>query len=178
MKMALRMIGCFLLFAIGVSAHGGLQKSDGDKQKRRSSEIVGEVKSETANGSLYAASYALLIGASDYDNKDAWDNLPGVLTDLDEVGKALEKHGFIVEYLRNPTRQEFRNALDSFIDRYGFKYDNRLLVYFAGHGFMRKREDQREVGYLVMRDAPAPPRFREDSSEFMKKVMCFDEIDG
>jgi len=140
--------------------------------------MVGETGTEAANGTLYAASFALLIGASDYQDNKAWDDLPGVLTDLDEVGKALEQHGFVVERLLNPTRQQFRETLDSFIDRHGFKYDNRLLVYFAGHGIVRRREDLRDVGYLVMKDAPAVPRFREDASEFLKKVVNFDEIDG
>ena len=52
---------------------------------------------------LYAGSYALLIGVSDYTN--GWPDLPNAVNDAREVQTALEKHGFQVTLLTNPTAQ-------------------------------------------------------------------------
>src|SRR5262245_38018682 len=45
---------------------------------------------------LYDGSYALVIGASEYQK---WRKLPGVQRDVDEVAAVLHKHGFKIEKL-------------------------------------------------------------------------------
>lgn len=156
---------------------GHAQKSQSDNPKTRSSKNA--TKGEASrNGTLYSGSFALLIGASDYDNNEAWDDLPGVARDMDAVKAALEANGFVVEQVINPTRKQYREALDSFIERYGFRPDNRLLVYHAGHGTKRTLKDGREVGYLVMKDSPANPGMHENAEEFLRSAVAFDEIDG
>ncbi len=100
---------------------------------------------------LYKESWALVIGVSNYDH---WTPLPGVQKDVERVGTALEKHGFKIQYLLNPTRQEFKTTIDEFINERGLDFENRLMIYFAGHGVTLKGPDNREEGYLVMRDTP------------------------
>src|SRR5262245_54390180 len=53
---------------------------------------------------LYSGSYALVIGASNYQK---WRRLPGVRSDADEVAAVLQKHGFKIEKLLDPTRESF-----------------------------------------------------------------------
>jgi hypothetical protein len=84
------------------------------------------------NVKLYGASYALIIGVSDYTA--GWPKLPGVKTDVREVRAALEKQGFVVVPVENPDSEGLKKAFESFINKYGLSPDNRLLFYFAGHG--------------------------------------------
>jgi hypothetical protein len=112
----------------------------------------------TAGGEmeLYAGSYALVVGVSGYTN--GWESLPDVVNDVVEVKKALETQSFTVETLMNPTRSQFDGKVRDFIARYGQNKDNRLLIYFSGHGHTLQTNDnrQRELGYLVPADAPLP----------------------
>jgi WD40 repeat protein len=134
----------------------------------------GDVRVLNQNGEvrtveLYKRSYALLVGNSDYYYNEAWDDLPGVESDLAEVKRALEKQGFkIVSFDKNGeplfghsalnmTRENFRRQVELFVQNYGQDGDNRLLIYYAGHGYTALLPDGRKMGYLVMRDAPRMP---------------------
>ncbi len=123
---------------------------------------------------LYRASYALVIGASDYTN--GWGDLPGVLQDVAAVRTALTAHGFTVEALLNPTRDAFDKAVRRFISRYAQEPSNRILIYFAGHGHTIKTGDGRELGYVVPVEAPDPNR--KGNSAFKEVAISMSEIDG
>jgi WD40 repeat protein len=124
---------------------------------------------QVRNVELYKQSYALLIGNSDYNYNEAWADLPGVQLDMHEVKRALEKQGFKVvsfdssgeplfgQFVINVTRAEFRRQLELFVANYGQDEENRLLIYYAGHGYTAQLPDRRKMGYLVMRDAPRMP---------------------
>jgi hypothetical protein len=124
---------------------------------------------------LYGASYALVIGVSDYTN--GWSDLPGVREDLPVVKAALEKHGFRVTTVPNPTRRQFDDAVSHFIGAYGQRRDNRLLIYFAGHGHTLKTQDgRRQLGYIVPADAPVPKA--NDTGEFKRFAVSMNEINN
>ncbi len=120
---------------------------------------------------LYSNSYALVIGVSDYEY---WPDLPGVETDVDEVGLALESHGFKVINLLNPTRDSFDDAMRDFIGEYGQDPDNRLIVYYAGHGHTLRTRRGRELGYIVPADAPLP---KDGIGKFKKKAISMLEVE-
>ena len=103
---------------------------------------------------LYANSYALLIGVSDYTN--GWRSLPGVKDDIAAVKAALTKHGFEVATLENPTGKSLRAQFDGFIKKHARDFDNRIVIYFAGHGATLTFADGRAMGYVVPADAPTP----------------------
>ena len=105
---------------------------------------------------LYENSYALVIGNGNYTN--GWDPLPGALKDADDVAKALERNGFQVTLKKNLTKSAFNATLSAFSTDYGREPKNRLLFYYAGHGFTQKLSTDEELGFLVMVDAPAPER--------------------
>jgi WD40 repeat protein len=125
-------------------------------------------KIETVN--LYEGSYALLIGNSQYTH---WQDLPGVRVDMAEVRDALKKQGFnVVSFdendepvldrpVMNLTKAEFRRQMNLFVDTYGGDFGNRLLIYYAGHGYTARLPDKRIMGYLVMCDAPEMPSAEE-----------------
>ena len=99
------------------------------------------LKVKTNNGKtkdikLYDASYALVIGNGKYTN--GWDNLPGVASDVAAVKSVLENQGFMVETAENLASRDFVNRIQRFIDDYGYQPNNRLLIYYAGHGHTLK----------------------------------------
>lgn len=87
-------------------------------------------------GPLYKESHALVIGVSQYTG--GWPNLPGVKADLEAITQVLQKYGFHVVIVENPTLSELERAYRDFVVRYGLGTDNRLLLYFAGHGYTHK----------------------------------------
>lgn len=105
---------------------------------------------------LYDDSRALLIGVSQY--KNGWKNLPGVSKDIEEIRTALEKQGFNVVVIKDPSRVEFDQAVRQFIRDWGQAENARLIIYFAGHGHTLKTIDGRDLGYIVPSDAPLPGR--------------------
>ena len=121
---------------------------------------------------LYKKSYALVIGMSDY-NKE-WNDLPGVEKDIKEVKKALEKHNFEVTVKKNLTKVELDKAFSEFIKNYGGEKDNRLLFYFAGHGYTLNTSYGDSLGYIVPVDAPNP---EIDKSGFQSKAMEMSQIE-
>jgi WD40 repeat protein len=138
----------------------------------------GDVRAQSPSGSigkapLYEHSYALLLGNSDYLNNEVWKDLPGVRVDLREVKQALEAQGFSVVSFDDQgkprlgkeaidlTRDRFYYQVEQFISTFGQDEDNRLLIYFAGHGYTALLRDKRKMGYLMMQDAPVLPSVSE-----------------
>ena len=109
--------------------------------------------------SLYKGSYALVIGVSNYTR--GWPSLPGVKDDVKAVKKVLEKHGFSVEVVEDPDQSQLDSAYQNFINLYGLDPDNRLIFYFAGHGYTHKphyasNDPEEWLGSIVSSDAPLP----------------------
>ena len=109
--------------------------------------------------SVYTASHALVVGFSNYTH--GWTPLPGVKGDVQAVTQTLEKHGFHVVVVMDPTMAELEEAHRDFIGKYGFVPDNRLLLYYAGAGYTAKpayalHNQDDWMGYLVTRDTPLP----------------------
>lgn len=102
----------------------------------------------------YAQSYALLIGASKYTN--GWSTLRHVPDDIEAVQKSLKKQGFETIVVMDPSRDTLRASIEDFVFNYGTNQDNRLLVYFAGHGASLAVGDDRMMGYIVLSEAPRP----------------------
>jgi hypothetical protein len=121
---------------------------------------------------LYRESHALVIGVSAY--RSGWPRLPGVMEDVKAVRMELEEQGFSVETVINPTREQLYQAYSRFINRYGQHIENRLLLYFAGHGYTRRQAYGEDMGYIVPADAPIPDR---DPNGFIAKAMDMQQIE-
>ena len=119
----------------------------------------------TENGEafdLYKDSYALVIGNGAYPVKNGWNPLPGAVNDVKEVAEVLERQRFKVTLKINVTKAEFNKIFSDFIYKSGKDRDNRLLFYYAGHGYTTKSATGEDLGYLVMLDTPHP----ENEAEF------------
>jgi formylglycine-generating enzyme required for sulfatase activity len=127
---------------------------------------------QTKEITLYRGSYALVIGNSVYSN--GWDDLAGVKSDVTAVSEALTKHGFQVETAENLNGRDFLDRVNKFINDYGFEPNNRLLIYYAGHGHtLAATGDDRKLGYVVPVDAPNP---KIDRLGFLKLAVPMDTI--
>ena len=119
----------------------------------------------TENGkelTLYKDSFALVIGNGAYPVKNGWNPLPGAVKDVKEVAEVLKRHGFNVTLKIDVTKDEFNKAFSKFIYESGKDKDNRLLFYYAGHGYTTRAATGEDLGYLVMLDTPSP----ENAGEF------------
>jgi len=121
---------------------------------------------------LYKESHALVIGVSDYTA--GWPRLRGVKDDVLEVSEALKKSGFSVKVVENPGRLQLDKSIRDFITDHGTEQENRLLIYYAGHGFTSTFKDGRKMGYLVPANAPDPNR---DEKGFLREAMSMQNIE-
>jgi TPR repeat protein len=119
---------------------------------------------------FYTGSYALLIGVSDYT--DDWPDLEHIPKELQRVESALKKHGFQIDKVLNPTGDQMKKAFDLFIRLYGHDKNNRLLFFFAGHGYTGRHP---KIGYLVPSNAPDPARNKQ---AFLSKSLDMEQILG
>ncbi|GDY14925.1 hypothetical protein LBMAG53_38030 [Planctomycetota bacterium] len=112
----------------------------------------------------YGRSRALVIGCSRYQHLPA---LKGVANDLPLVQAALERHGFVVTPLLDPTGETLEKTVKTFIGREGAVADARLVIYYAGHGTTLPDGDEQQ-GYLCPVDVPSPA---EDLAGFREKAV-------
>ena len=105
---------------------------------------------------LYKDSYALVIGNGTYPTQNGWSPLLGAVNDVKEVAEVLEHYGFTVALKIDVTTAEFNKAFTEFIYDFGKDADNRLLFYYAGHGYTTKSTIGEDLASLVMLDTPSP----------------------
>ncbi len=117
---------------------------------------------------LYDNSYALVIGVSEYTN--GWPNLEAIPDEISRIERVLKNKKFSVTKVLNPTSRELKNSIEGFFDKYGYDENNRLLVFFSGHGFSFPGNDK---GYLVPADAVNP---NVDKKNFMRKAYIMNDI--
>jgi len=120
---------------------------------------------------LYAKSYALVVGVSEYRN--GLDRLPNAVRDTKEVTNELGKHGFAVTVVENPTKEQLFKAMEDFFFTYGIEENNRLLFYFAGHGHSMTTVQETTWGYIIPVDAPRPDL---DKGGFLKTAVSMADL--
>ena len=116
---------------------------------------------------LYENSYALLVGVSDYKY---WPTLKSVTKEIRLLESALNKQGFSIRTLMNPTSMVLKETIEEFISSHGLRDNNRLLIFFSGHGYTRKAGKK---GYIVPADAADP---RVDEMDFVRKTIDMEQI--
>lgn len=113
----------------------------------------------------YAESWAIVVGINDYLK---WPKLQYAVRDAAAVRQMLvDKFGFAAERVISLSNGEAtRNGiLAAFHDKLahgGVKKNDRVFVFFAGHGATRKLSSGRDLGYLVPVDSD-PAQFATDA---------------
>jgi peptidoglycan/xylan/chitin deacetylase (PgdA/CDA1 family)/TolA-binding protein len=112
-----------------------------------------------AHAPFYRESYALIVGINDYQN---WPKLRYAVNDANGIEEALvSKFGFKPQNIRKllngeATRQRILEVLgDDFTDGKKIQREDRVFVFFAGHGATRTFDDGRQLGFIVPVDADA-----------------------
>ncbi|UXH78136.1 polysaccharide deacetylase family protein [Roseateles amylovorans] len=115
---------------------------------------------ELAGANLYRDSYALVIGIDQYKS---WPRLQHAVRDARAVQDTLQtQFGFRPENVvtltdGEATRANILRALNGLVrDKAGsskLKRDDRVFVFFAGHGSTRRLPSGRDVGYIIPVDA-------------------------
>jgi hypothetical protein len=132
---------------------------------------LGKSKPVAASATVYAGSHALLLGVQ-YSSR-AWAPLPAIPKEVESLRLALQSNGFSVTVAAGElTAERIRREVLEFISNFGLDSGNRLLVFFAGHGYTRSDAD-RDRGYIVPADAPDPER---DLRGFLAKAISMDEV--
>ncbi|MBZ5536589.1 MAG: polysaccharide deacetylase family protein [Acidobacteriia bacterium] len=106
---------------------------------------------------LYRESWAVIIGIDDYQN---WPKLRYAVNDANGIKEILtRKYRFkpenIVTLLNGEaTRERILSVLgDTMANPDKVKRDDRVVVFFAGHGITRKLPNGRNLGYIVPMEA-------------------------
>ena len=168
------MAGWFISVYVVVVFVVGTVSCPGQTSERSAGIRVVDAQGQARNVELYDGSFALVIGMSNYTA--GWNRLPGVRNDVIEVARILRQQGFSVEVASDLTSNEFDAKMQQFISNYGYTERNRLLVYFAGHGFTQKAVgDGRELGYVIPVDTPL---FSQDQIGFRRRAISMDMIEA
>ncbi len=104
----------------------------------------------------YSDSWAIVIGIDDYAK---WPKLQYAARDAQAIREALiQKFSFVPEHIVSLTNKEATRTgiLAAFHDKLahsGMKKNDRLFVFFAGHGATRQLSSGRDLGYIVPVDS-------------------------
>jgi hypothetical protein len=167
-------LAIYLLLVAMLSSTPSAQIEERAPQSRDPRDVNRDT-SRTSGGNLaplYGKSYALIIGIEGYDYLN---RLPGVKTDAAEVERALKQHGFTVEVAQKEDLVSGRlyALIKEFVNRRGLEQENRLLIYYAGHGHAEIQENGGEVGYILPSDVPF---LGKDPAPFRSKAISMVEL--
>ena len=118
-----------------------------------------------AISAAYGNSWAVLIGIDGYAK---WPKLQYAVRDEQALRQTLiEKFGFAADHVFSLENAEAtrNNILATFHDRLahgGVGKDDRIFVFFAGHGATRRLSSGRDLGYIVPADSD-PNQFATDA---------------
>jgi uncharacterized caspase-like protein len=121
---------------------------------------------------VYSESHALVIWAGEYQPQH-WARLANIKSEAEDVSAALIQQGFAITTVSNPTGRQLREKIQEFINNHGYAKRNRLVIYFAGHGFSPYPYRK---GYLVPVDAPDPHADPQTEQAFLKVALDMDQI--
>ena len=121
--------------------------------------------STAATAGNYGQSWAIVVGIDDYAR---WPRLQYAVRDARSVREALiQKFGFAPERVvtlenKDATRANILAAFHDKLAHSGMHKNDRLFVFFAGHGATRKLTSGRDLGYIIPVDSD-PQQFATDA---------------
>ena len=123
--------------------------------------------------SLSGKGLALLISVANY--QQGWDYLPQTLGEVDSLAAGLSPHFAQVFTLKDPSAADIRSALRSFLLGRGNASDERIFIFYAGHGFTDfNQASNRSTGYITGADTP----LYNPNHPQVDQAIAFEEIDA
>ena len=123
---------------------------------------------------LQRRGHALLIGESHYTR--GWDELASVRHDLQTLKAGITPYFETVEIVQDPTVSQLRDRMREFLLGKWNMADERLFIYYAGHGFTDFNQASRENnGYITGSDTP---RYDLNPGKAIENAVPFTDIDA
>ena len=122
---------------------------------------------------VYAKSYALLIGQVNYDAAVGWDKVPGAPERVRKIAAALQRQGFDaanIQTLSDLDGPGLLGAIKTFIAQHADP-EARIFIFYNGHGASLGQGTENERGFLVPINAPS-----EGDAAFVSKAVGLDEV--
>jgi hypothetical protein len=163
-----KIILCFLLVSLFIStnAFGATKSKRGVKVAPKETPSLSE---------LYDNSYAVIIGVNRYEK---WPSLEYAVNDAKAIEKRLKDLGFETMTLidHNATRSNIMRLLGDELPRKVGKND-RVVIFFAGHGQTEELADESQMGYIVPVDGDTRDLFStaismEQVRNFSKRIKA------
>jgi len=127
---------------------------EGDAFKIGDASLPASAKAVPTTG--YRESWAVIIGIDEYQK---WPKLQYAARDADAMRQLLlekfqipESHVFTLKN-QEATRAAILGVLNAKLDPQALQRDDRVFVFFAGHGATRKLSSGRDLGYIVPVDS-------------------------
>jgi hypothetical protein len=123
-------------------------------------------KSAASFGSLYNKSYAVVIGINNYEK---WPSLEYAVNDAKAMEKKLKSLGFETTTLlnQNAGKDNILKILGDELPRKVGKND-RVIIFFAGHGQTEQLADESQMGYIIPVDA--------DTGNIFSTAISMDQV--
>lgn len=155
---------------------GPVQQNSGQK------ELV-ETRSEEPTGqSMYTNSHALIVGINNYSNLPKQLQLKFAVADAQAVRDMLvNTYGFPADQTKllldkDATLDGIRRELSKLASSKSVKADDRILVYFSGHGQTVKLATGGEMGFLIPSDAKIDMSDPTDVGPYLETCLPMKQI--
>jgi hypothetical protein len=135
-----------------------------------------------AGKTAYSNSFALLIGLNEYARlpRDAW--LHHAVDDVSAMREMLIGHyGFASESVfvltdQQATLENIRRVLSFLADRRAVQAEDRVLVYFSGHGQTVKLANGGEMGFLIPYDAAVDVSNGDNAGPYLATCLAMKSV--
>jgi formylglycine-generating enzyme required for sulfatase activity len=134
-------------------------------------ESVSVVTGRGENIFLYKDYHALVIGVSAYKKRPA---LPDAVRSARELSAALQRMGFKVTLVTDPSSKDLKKAFHDLVKGPGREPERGILVFYTGHGETQALPDGTRAGWLIPRDCPL---FQEDPKGFADCAISMKDIE-
>ena len=146
--------------------------------------VVRPSKGEFAGKTFYTNSHALIIGISKYRFLPKEKQLEFAAEDAKSVRDVLVRsYGFLPENVTillddQATRKNIEDALSALADDTKVKTDDRILVFFSGHGQTLKLSNGGDTGFLIPYDAKVDLSRPDNRGPYLSTCIRMDNVWG
>ena len=171
MRVVLGVVACFLALAVASPVMG---------QNARNLQLT-VAEGPLADQPIYTNSYALLIGINKYPNLPGYD-LNWAVSDVTAVRDILVSHyGFPAENVTlltdaQATKANIENVFAEYGNANKIGPNDRILIYFSGHGQTIKMPQGGELGFLIPHDAKVDLTDFNNATPYLKTCLRMDML--
>ena len=137
---------------------------------------------ELADKKVYDNSYALLVGINNYANLPSQIQLHFAVADAMSMRETLIKYyGFPPDHIKmllngEATKEKIEQALSDYADQDKYHTDDRVLIYFSGHGQTVNLPGGGQMGFLIPSDAKVEMNHIENAAPYLRTCVGMDNV--